>query len=368
MAGASRPDGASATAIVAAVAAVALVAVVAVAGVALLRGDDEPPSQAVRDTPAPTPSGRHTASPSPPGERGGPTPARSPGGDDTGAVALPDDAPGTVFAVSPPGLERVDPRTGERAVALAADDSQELVSYPANVDVWPDGGRAAIDVCCEPVPGSTYIADATGDAIDGLSLLRSGAIHPAVSPNGRRIALSAGSSGGSIVIVDRTGQRAHEIAGPSAAPGVGEMAWSRDGERLAFEWGAEDPGVWVIDADATDLADAREVAGRSGVVYESPTFRADGMLVVTESEPPAVRRPEEGGELTGTSSGVVLDPDSGEVRASFDYAGRVLSQDYDATGTYLVYSLADGSVRWQGGGRTGEIAPAGSPPLSALAW
>jgi YD repeat-containing protein len=351
------------------VGAVVAVAVVVAAAAVLLAGDDEPISQTRQEPGEPTPFDAKGGSPQSPS----PEPTTDAAGgagslaSDAQSPALAAEAPAALFAAGPQGLERVDARRGERAVVVAADESRESVSFPAGVDVWPSGDRVAIDMCCEPVPGSTYTAAATGEALGEATLLHSGGIFPAVGPEGQRIALSTQASGRSIVIVDTDGERIHEITGQTDAPGVGEIAWSPDGQQLAFEWGGEDAGVWVVDADAADLDDAREVARGSQAVFESPAFRADGMLVVTESDPPAVRNMTDQRRPEGESTGIVLDPATGQTLASFDYEGRALHQDYDASGRYLAYSLSDGRVRWRGGGDAGEILPADSQ-LSALAW
>ena len=77
--------------------------------------------------------------------------------------------------------------------------------------------------------------------------------------------------------------------------------------------------------------------------------------------------------VTVRSLGVLLNKEvfgglAGDVvLAEFQYEGEVIHQIYDDSGTFLIYVLDDGSVRWQGTGSRGELAPAGSGFLAA-AW
>ena len=101
---------------------------------------------------------------------------------------------------------------------------------------------------------------------------------------------------------------------------------------------------------------------RAGTTWSKPAFQASGNLVVVEDA-----------DAGGASKGVVLNKDvfgglAGEiVLAEFPYEGTVVHQVYDETGTFLLYVLDDGSVRWQGKGQKGTLAEPGSGHLAA-AW
>jgi hypothetical protein len=96
--------------------------------------------------------------------------------------------------------------------------------------------------------------------------------------------------------------------------------------------GASTPPV-VAEPDDPDHDDA------------APAFRADGKVVVAEQTD------------DGHPVGTVLDPVTGEVSATFDYGtdAAVVDQSYDATGTWLLVTFADGTLRWYGGGQRGQV-------------
>lgn len=62
---------------------------------------------------------------------------------------------------------------------------------------------------------------------------------------------------------------------------------------------------------------------------------------------------------------MVLDPSDGSTRAEFPLSGRVIEQDYDKTGTYLLTIHDDGTVHWQGAGTNGTLQVKGA---IAAAW
>lgn len=229
-------------------------------------------------------------------------------------------------------------------------------SSVAGVDLAPDGSSTLVDVCCEPAAGSTWeVLLDSGDAQRCCDLS-----EPAYAPDGERV---AGITMQWPVVLEGDGKgRYGPVAGIDFAPRSGDeplcaaagAAWSPDGTRLAFVT-ADDcaTGEWalrVLDLrTATSLADAAVFDPPAGRGYWAPAFRSDGRLVVVLQTP--------GGEVFEftDSDGLVLDPATGEVDASFDYAGAVRSQSYDATGTWLLVTHVDGTVEWQGRGSSGTV-------------
>ncbi len=60
--------------------------------------------------------------------------------------------------------------------------------------------------------------------------------------------------------------------------------------------------------------------------------------------------------------GLVADPLTGEILEEFDYGGKVVDQNIDRAGHWLIITFDDGSVQWRsvGGALRGELAEPGS--------
>ncbi|MCY7365378.1 MAG: hypothetical protein LH469_08750 [Frankiaceae bacterium] len=115
--------------------------------------------------------------------------------------------------------------------------------------------------------------------------------------------------------------------------------------------------VRVIPASAADLSTSVVFDPRPGQTYAGPAFRGDGLLVLA-------RQPVQ--TAAGSDAvGVVLDPSDGSAREEFALSGRVVEQDYDSTGTYLLTLHDDGTVHWQGAGTDGTLQIKGA---MAAAW
>ena len=65
-----------------------------------------------------------------------------------------------------------------------------------------------------------------------------------------------------------------------------------------------------------------------------------------------------------TATARVLDPTTGALVTTFSYGGRVVDQAYDATHTWLLVTMDDGTVRWFGGGQQGDLGTG----YTAAAW
>jgi hypothetical protein len=55
-------------------------------------------------------------------------------------------------------------------------------------------------------------------------------------------------------------------------------------------------------------------------------------------------------------TGIVADSSTGAILEEFQYFGDVIDQNFDATGSWLVITLADGTVEWR------SLTPASSIP------
>ncbi|MGH3666307.1 MAG: TolB family protein, partial [Egibacteraceae bacterium] len=253
-------------------------------------------------------------------------------------------------------LALMDTATGEVVRVLAAFDDpatfEEESGEPqagghflGEFDLAPDGRSVYYDPCCEPAYGVTFRLPLDGGEEQQVS---SGSAA-AVSPDGSRLALVEGPW---LTVVDlRNGRTRRFERDGDDWPELAAPSWSPDSLTVALEVtdaGTGDRVVGLLDVtSAASLSDLRTLPVRGGATF--PVFRRDGSLLV------AAQRRDRNGEPEGRARGVVLDPTSGEVTAEFDYGGTVTSQDYDRSGTYLLYTLADGSVRWLGTGERGRL-------------
>jgi hypothetical protein len=217
------------------------------------------------------------------------------------------------------------------------------------VILHPSGEEVFVEEIGEPVAGVIIRVPLRGGDPEAVAL----GSYPALSPDGRYLATS--QLGGGIDVLDLDTLDPRTIAGPPDATGVValNLAWGHDGRTLFFER-APGPGVpselWALDAGtASSLDEARRLGppeGRDGWTLPAP--RRDGELVVMEQCCTT-------SELAGSANGAVVDADDGTVQATFLVERAVLDTAYDATGTFLLYVLVDGRVRWQGGGQGGDL-------------
>jgi hypothetical protein len=243
------------------------------------------------------------------------------------------------------------------SACIEEDDAGDCVMYgdawgPVALDVTED--LIGVGMCCEPVSGTTQLRDrGTGDLL--LSPFGS---EPSFAPDGGTVAVAAYADGGYYFVVDTTTGDSHQIP---VVPDWGDRAsWSLDGAMIAVEIG---DGIAVVFWDQA-LDEAVDISPTftppAGTTWSKPSFQASGNLVVAQ----------DGG---GATTGVVLNREvfgglaAELVVAEFAYEGTVVHQGYDATGRFLIYVLDDGSVRWQGKGDSGMLAPPGSGHIAA-AW
>lgn len=247
----------------------------------------------------------------------------------------------------------------EIGVCIEEDDAGECVIFgegwaPVSIDVNRD--RIALGLCCEPGVGTTQVLR----RIDGELIVTPFGSEPVFSPNPPTMVTVSYVDGGLYMLVNSNNGVATEL--PVTADWGDRAAWNLDGTMLAVEVGSAiaivffDPGL----ADPIDVSPTLEPP--AGTTWSKPAFQASGNLVVVEDK-----------DAGGASKGVVLNRElfgglAGDlVLAEFPYEATVVHQSYDESGTFLLYALDDGSVRWQGRGARGTLAPAGSGHIAA-AW
>lgn len=259
------------------------------------------------------------------------------------------------------GVRNSDPRTLER-YEPATEGPPHFLS---RVELSPDGSVVYADVCCEPASGRTQPISLDDPATKHQPI---DAMSPAVSPDGLML---AALSLDMLALYDvAAGHRLTRTVEPGDAGHVREgLAWARDGRLLAL---TEAPvGASGLDAQrvmwrirlldprtATSLDDGQVLAAPDGQTYVAPAFRRDGMLVVA--------RQDADPDSAGRAAGVVLDPEDGRVVAEFALDGRVVAQDYDRSGTYLLTTYSNGRVAWKGAGSSGVLRRSG--PAIAASW
>lgn len=270
---------------------------------------------------------------------------------------LDDGRPATFLAVTAESTTavEVDTTTGSIVREIGAtgnDGSGSALEGNVVVDAWwdPASGNTIISTCCEPAAGDLTFLEA------GQSYR-----YPTAGDSSGFGWDASVSPDGSLYLLTGYYVRIQEAADPSeyvdlfeSFDGTGRHpAWLRDRRGVAvahpwdFEGGTERGWVEVIELD-----EANRVI--SSIRHEVPEgvadleVRADGRLVV----------------LLGTGQGyaaegdraVVMDPDTGDRLTEFDLGAESYGLSYDNTGTYLLYVTTAGEIRWQGAGRSGELA------------
>jgi len=145
----------------------------------------------------------------------------------------------------------------------------------------PDGTQVAF---VARQPGNTskttpvfalYVApaDQPGKARVVTKKAAAGGMHPAWSPDGKRLAFGAGSSVPSLFVIGVDGKGLTRLT--TAKLGDGEPTWSPDGTQIAYNSAASGDDVWIMDANG---ANARKLASADMGAYQ-PAFSPDGQYV-----------------------------------------------------------------------------------------
>lgn len=326
----------------------AAVLAVSIATLVAIHSDDD---QTVRSTNDPATGGTR-----PPAESAGPETYAAvvdPDGDGLGDVVIMSARSGSV-------LETVYRRTP------VSPDAGEVGA--TSVDVAPDG-TIYYEVCCAPATGQIRGFDPNNGT--DLGLIAKGT-SPAVSPDGRRLAVAAPPDApGRISMIDlETGQpeeKTWPVGGTPSSEVVTALAWSQDNRTIAVEHLSYTGGTFagvVVDLLDTRTGTWRPVdTGTKGVAM--PAFRADGTLLVTS---PA-HETDDGGPIAGDRI-VLWDPATRRVDASIQM-DRVADLDASPDGKWVIASrygaLPHRIANPQGIGDLGELKGAPSAVIAA-AW
>ncbi|HSL59934.1 MAG TPA: hypothetical protein VK866_18965 [Acidimicrobiales bacterium] len=337
---------------------VVALAIVGLGAALLLRSDDEPTSDPTAGTAGDVEQAQDEGS----------DPATDPETDATAPDAgeITDDA--TPVVSLPPVVVMVV-RDGSRVVVLdtATGETRTLLEQPeADPDdpLPPNGfGRVILDPVAdvvfveeigEPAAGVVRRVPLGGGEPDAVAL----GSYPALSPDGARLATA--DIGGGISILELDGGDRTELDGEPDASGLGavNLAWGHDGRTLWFERITDVGGsseLWRVDAlSASSLDDAVLVGpADDDQSWTLPAPRADGEVVVIE-QCCTLTRPR------GSANGVVIDATTGDVTSTFLLERGVFDAAYDSSGSFFLYVLVDGTVRWQGGGQGGQLATGAS--------
>lgn len=134
----------------------------------------------------------------------------------------------------------------------------------AAVVAWPEEGR---DLMLLGTDGAWRSVPATADAVSGMLLdgTNSGVVDPALSPDGRKVAMSTDDG---ILVVDVTTGRRHTIPWAERLGGpwdrVPGLAWLPDDEGFVVR---SSPATWLVspDGNASKAPYARGYAGNAAV-------------------------------------------------------------------------------------------------------
>jgi hypothetical protein len=247
----------------------------------------------------------------------------------------------------------------EIGACIEEDDDGECIIFgegwaPVSIDVSLD--RIALGMCCEPVMGTSQVLR----RIDGELISSPFGSEAVFAPQPPNLITVGYADGGFYFVVNSNSGAGTEL--PVVADWGDRASWSLDGTMIAVEVGT---GIAVVFWD-TELNEAVDISATleppADTVWSKPAFQASGNLIVVEDK-----------GAGGDSKGVVLNKEvfgglAGDlVLAEFPYEGTVVHQVYDGSGTFLIYALDDGSVRWQGKGERGTLADPGSGHIAA-AW
>jgi tetratricopeptide (TPR) repeat protein len=244
-------------------------------------------------------------------------PARPPAGSRTaGVVGAPSwsgDSQRVCFADSEGGLRRYDVRTqavetlpfhGDSPVAVPSDPDKVVFrrSRPTPKVDLPGAADA-------PDPQEVVLGTiTTGDVKVLLPATRTGWVPLAVSPDGKRLALSAPAEGGEkrppqlrLYVLDLAAEPRAEpkrLGRPYAT--LGPVSWAPDGKSLVCAhsqnplppdcWDADAPQAWPgVDLFHLDTDTEKQIRLSRGGGFRSPTLAADGTLffVVWQQRPNA---------------------------------------------------------------------------------
>ncbi len=272
-----------------------------------------------------------------------------------------DEAPGDLVAVNP--------ETGEERVLVSDLDDVHRAKWSA------DGRWAAFET-----PGSLWVVDetfeprrvfdgpwywlwsstgaellvwrdatlsvvdpSTGLVTELASNLADLSAAPAWSPDGTKFVFGAG--GGTIDLIDaRTGERSRLVQLPGVGVDVEAIAWSPDGSRLAIYSEGDPRGLFIVDADGSDIELLAEDESVFGFAWSPDGTR----MVFTDDHGAVFVAPADGSTaspvpslpIDGDATNPVWSPDGAQVAFSFE-PGREVPVTYPSDRAFVIE--ADGS-------------------------
>jgi hypothetical protein len=286
------------------------------------------------------------------------------------------------LGIDPHQVGLLSTETGEPVWLFATDaepatpgnpEGPELLFGASLVRMGP-GNLTYVETCCEPAAGAVMLVDESG-TVDGGG----GGYSPAASPDGTWLASTSGAI--EIAMQDRVDAEnsiylSHPPDGRVPVPGTDPISLSNhtsslDATRLAFNYNTNTaiPSLLILDPfTATSAADATVVfageqttgANEAAPAWYLPVLTDVGLAVaLTRMQPPF--------DVLSTDGGLIVDPATGFEIMTFNYrSGRVIDQDTDVSGHYLIYVLDDGSVHWLStAGESGTLADKG---FTSASW
>jgi hypothetical protein len=224
----------------------------------------------------------------------------------------------------------LDPATGAIATDLGAYPSQlgaadGLDRGIVDVAVDADRSRAYLAFCCDAEPRGIRTVPTDSTTVVGPDLSDTPLLAPGVagrpSPTGALLATAETDAG--ITVRDPDGTA---LASDTSAY-ADDLAWSPSGAALVWLAHGEAGARLVQAAVARDgtITRQHEVPVPDGLLWSSPTVRADGQVALVQVD-------------AGVQSLVLVDPATGAESPvqGADGTGPVLRIGYDATGTWLL--------------------------------
>jgi dipeptidyl aminopeptidase/acylaminoacyl peptidase len=266
-------------------------------------------------------------------------------------------------------LVALNPETGEEQVLVEGLDDVYRATWSADhrwVAFETPGSLWVLDHTLEPrrvVDGPWYwlwsptgaellvwhgatlsvIDPSTGLETELASTLADLSAAPAWSPDGTRIAFESG--GGSIDSIDaRTGERSRLLQLPGVGVNVEAIAWSPDGSRLAILSDGGPRGLFVVDADGSDITLLAEDQSVFGFAWSLDGTR----MVFTDDQGAVFVAPADGSTaslvaslpIDGDATNPVWSPDGTQIAFSFE-SGREAPVTYPSDRGFVI--VADGS-------------------------